>query len=87
MESETISINLVCTSTITLIGLLYTLILLSMHDFVVLCIIYLENIDSHQAHSDFPNVDLFHYKIQNITFSIITTRLIRKKNLLSIEKL
>lgn len=34
-----------------------------MHDFVASCIVYLENIGSHQAHSDFPNVDLFHNKI------------------------
>lgn len=34
-----------------------------MHDFVASCIVYLENNGSHQAHSDFPNVDLFHNKI------------------------
>jgi hypothetical protein len=51
-----------------------------MHAFVTLCIIYLENIDA-SSYVDFPNVDIFHYKISKYHIHEYHHQIHQKKSL------
>lgn len=74
MESETTSTNFSCIAPSKYSGLLCAFngfFFLPIHDFVTIRISHLENIGSLN-NADLPNVDIFHYPVSKITYSLIS---------------